>query len=87
MHTDHRFALQPFESLPQLVDLAISGEISRRGERLMVRYALQGPLDTVLMAPPAQQPCRLVSPKPSPGCWSGRASSLCFAVLIVGGYS
>ncbi len=59
VHTDHRFALQPFESLPQLADLTISGEISRRGERLMLRYALQGPLDTVLLAPPAPQPCRL----------------------------
>ncbi len=59
MHTDHCFALQPFESLPQLADLVITGEISRRGQRLLLRYALQGPLDTVLIAPPAEPPRRL----------------------------
>ncbi len=59
MNTDHPFALQPFESLPQLSGLAITGEISRRGQRLNIRYALQGPLDSVLIPPPAEVPCRL----------------------------
>ena len=59
MHTDHCFALQQFASLPQLPDLVITGEISRRGQRLLLRYALQDPLDTVLIAPPAEPPCRL----------------------------
>ncbi|MEI7664734.1 MAG: DOMON-like domain-containing protein [Synechococcaceae cyanobacterium ELA263] len=59
MDTDHHFALQPFESLPQLAELAITGEISRRGQRLKIRYVLQGPLETVLIPPPAEPPSRL----------------------------
>jgi len=59
VHTDQRFALQPFEPLPPLADLAISGEISRRGERLKIGYDLQGPLETVLIAAPAERPSRL----------------------------
>ena len=59
MHTDQRFTLQPFEPLPPLTAFTISGEISRRGERLKIRYDLQGPLETVLIAAPAELPCRL----------------------------
>jgi hypothetical protein len=59
VHSDYRFALQPFESLPLLKELAITGEISRRGQRLDIRYDLLGDLDTVLIPPPAPEPCRL----------------------------
>ena len=59
MDSDHHFALQPFEALPQLAGLAIRGEIIRRGQRLNIRYALEGRLDTVLIPPPAEAPCRL----------------------------
>ncbi|MFZ0408644.1 MAG: DOMON-like domain-containing protein [Cyanobium sp.] len=57
--TDRRFALRPFETPPQLAELALTGELSRRGRRLSLGYDLRGPLDTVLIPPPAPLPCRL----------------------------
>jgi len=54
----HTFALQPFEALPQLAPLAITGTISRRGQRLQIRYLLQGPLGTLVIPPPAAVPVR-----------------------------
>jgi len=59
VHSDQRFALQPFEPLPPLTDLTIRGQISRRAGRLEIRYDLQGSLETVLIAAPAERPSRL----------------------------
>ena len=54
----HAFALQPFEALPELAPLAITGTISRRGPRLQIIYLLQGPLDTLVIPPAAAVPGR-----------------------------
>ena len=54
----HTFALQPFEVLPQLAPLAITGTISRCGQRLQILYRLQGPLDSLVIPPAAAAPAR-----------------------------
>ncbi len=53
------FVLTPFEADPRLTTLSLSGGIARCGDRLAIRYRLQGPLHTVAIPAPAASPMRL----------------------------
>jgi hypothetical protein len=54
----HLFELLPFESDPTAADYHIDGLVERSGERLSIDFSLAGPLDKVLIHPPAEVPAR-----------------------------
>jgi hypothetical protein len=52
------FSLKPFSPLNPPHDYRITGAIARQAHRLAVRYALQGPLEKLVMPTPAEPPAR-----------------------------
>lgn len=54
----HPFELIPFESDPTSVDFKITGAVERSNERLVMDYALMGPLDRLLIPPQVELPAR-----------------------------
>jgi hypothetical protein len=52
------FSLQPFTRDLQLPQLAIDGQIDRRGNIFSIAYNLRGDLDTVVLPPPLVTPSR-----------------------------
>ena len=54
----HPFELIPFESGPTSVDFTIKGAVERSHDRLVMAYSLMGPLDRLLIPPPAELPTR-----------------------------
>jgi hypothetical protein len=54
----HSFALQPFPQGAPASPFTLTGAISREGTRLAIVYTLAGPLQELLIAPPAAAPAR-----------------------------
>ena len=52
------FSLQPFAAGNPAPPFAITGTISRQDTRLTISYLLTGPLQDLVIAPPADQPAR-----------------------------
>jgi len=50
------FSLQPFSSASSLPDLAITGNLTRRGAIFDIRYMLRGCLEEIVVPPPADPP-------------------------------
>ncbi|MEH2001592.1 MAG: DOMON-like domain-containing protein [Nostoc sp.] len=55
---DQTFSLQPFPSTKFLPNLKIAGNISRNGNKLAIRYMLEGDLKEIVIAPPSNTPSR-----------------------------
>ncbi|MCC5663886.1 DOMON-like domain-containing protein [Nostoc sp. CHAB 5784] len=52
------FFLQPFPSTKSLPNLKIAGNIARNGNKLAIRYMLEGDLKEIAIAPPSNTPSR-----------------------------
>ena len=55
---NRNFSLQPFSAGNPASPFAITGTISRRDTRLSISYLLTGPLQDLIIAPPADKPAR-----------------------------
>lgn len=55
---DQIFSLQPFPSTKSLPNLKIVGNIARNGNKLAIRYMLEGDLKAIAIAPPSNTPLR-----------------------------
>ncbi|MBN3872526.1 DOMON-like domain-containing protein [Nostoc sp. JL33] len=55
---DQTFCLQPFPSTKFLPNLKISGNISRNGNKLAIRYMLEGDFKEIAIDPPSNTPSR-----------------------------
>ena len=55
---DQTFYLQPFPSTKSLPNLKIAGNIARNGNKLAIRYILEGDLKEIAIAPPSNTPSR-----------------------------
>ncbi|MCC5601760.1 DOMON-like domain-containing protein [Nostoc favosum] len=55
---DQTFSLQPFPSTKSLPNLKIAGNIARNGNKLAIRYMLEGDLKEIVIAPPSNTPSR-----------------------------
>jgi hypothetical protein len=52
------FALQPFSAGALVSQFSLTGTISRQGTRLTISYTLTGPLQELIIAPPAHKSAR-----------------------------
>ncbi|MCC5659976.1 DOMON-like domain-containing protein [Nostoc sp. XA010] len=55
---DQTFSLQPFPSTTSLPNFKIAGNIARNGNKLAIRYMLEGDLKEIAIVPPSNTPSR-----------------------------
>ncbi len=55
---DQTISLQPFPSTRSLPNLKIAGNIARNGNKLAIRYMLEGDLKEIALTPPLNTPSR-----------------------------
>ncbi|MEA5602806.1 DOMON-like domain-containing protein [Nostoc sp. UHCC 0252] len=55
---DQIFSLQPFPSTESPPNLKIAGNIARNGNKLAIRYLLEGDLKEIAIVPPSKTPSR-----------------------------
>lgn len=72
-HDTREWSLVPFGQSPEALGLRLEGRLERVGERLRVRYALRGDLDSVVVPPPAA-----AGPRRADGLWE----HTCFELFL-----